>query len=561
MQLLDGAPVYSATDLVGFLACTHRFELERAAMVGLVAKPIRADLTIDLIQERGFEHEHRYLEDLRTAGRRVVEIPRDGSTANTREGLREAAELTVQAMRDGADVVYQATFFDGTWRGHADFLLRVDHPAGEPDSALGGWHYEVADTKLARHVKAGAVLQICSYIDQLTRVQGRQPARLNVALGGSARETAVLRVDDYMAYYRRVKASFLAAADASRVGPPAYPPASTYPEPVEHCDVCRWWAVCRDRRRADDDLSLVAGISRRQRRGLKERPADAPPGPVRTRRGLAALQLPVRPRLDGSGDAALARVREQARIQVEGEDRGETLWELLEPERRTDPATGASTLVLDRGFLALPEPSPNDLFLDLEGDPFAFDDGVDYLFGVLDPAAAEDDPRWFRPAPGEARGAAADAPRADADLSGPNADARAAGADAPGADAGAEAPGADAGAEEPGPDAGPSTRAAIPKFHAFWSRDPAGNVTLAAEKAAFERLVDLSGRAAGCGSIAPRLPLRGVREDRPGPPRAAPRDPRGRGRPAPEGARPGGPLPRRAAGDPGQRRELLDQAP
>jgi len=93
----------------------------------------------------------------------------------------------------------------------------------------------------------------------------------------------ILRVDDYMAYYRRVKADFIAAADDQRVGPPAYPPANTYPDPVEHCDICRWWAVCRDLRRADDDLSLVAGISGRQRRGLKERPVEAPPGPVRTR--------------------------------------------------------------------------------------------------------------------------------------------------------------------------------------------------------------------------------------------------------------------------------------
>ena len=46
MQLLDGAPVYSATDLVGFLACAHRFELERAALAGLVAKPTRSDPTI-----------------------------------------------------------------------------------------------------------------------------------------------------------------------------------------------------------------------------------------------------------------------------------------------------------------------------------------------------------------------------------------------------------------------------------------------------------------------------------------------------------------------------------
>ena len=31
--------------------------------------------------------------------------------------------------------------------------------------------------------------------------------------------------------------------------PPAYPPATTYPDPVEHCDVCRWAAECATRRR------------------------------------------------------------------------------------------------------------------------------------------------------------------------------------------------------------------------------------------------------------------------------------------------------------------------
>jgi hypothetical protein len=32
VQLIDGSPVYAATDLVGFLACRHRFALERAAL-------------------------------------------------------------------------------------------------------------------------------------------------------------------------------------------------------------------------------------------------------------------------------------------------------------------------------------------------------------------------------------------------------------------------------------------------------------------------------------------------------------------------------------------------
>ncbi len=440
MQLIDGRPVYAATDLVGFLACGHRLALERAAMAGLVAKPVRNDPSIELVAKRGLEHERRYLVDLRERGLRVVEIRKDGSSVapivdatgqgraaspperNPGAELREAAAETIAALRDGADVVYQATFFDGTWRGHADFLLRRDHGPGEPDSALGAYHYEVADTKLARHVKASAILQICSYVEQLTAIQGRQPEFLYVVLGGRARPTDRLRVDDYMAYYRRVKTEFEAAVGlrGDTAPEPAYPPTDTYPEPVEHCDVCRWNPACRARRRADDDLSLVAGASSRQRRALKARD-------VGTRRGLAGLRLPMAPRLEGVGPEALARVREQARIQVESEDRGEVLWELLPLERDE-----AGLPVPMRGLLGLPAPSPGDVFLDLEGDPFALDDGVDYLFGILEPAMAEDDPRY----------------------------------------AGTR--------QETGP-----------KFHAIWSLDAEGRVTWAAEKAAFERTIDL----------------------------------------------------------------------
>src|SRR6476659_2606130 len=166
MQLIDGRPVYAATDFVGFLACEHRLALERAALAGLVEKPIRNDPEIELIARRGMAHERRYLEELRASGRNVVEIARDGTTATVDEELRAAAAETEAAMRAGADVVYQATFFDGRWRGHADFLLRVERP-----SDLGSWSYEVADTKLARRVKTAALLQMSNYSEQLFRIQ------------------------------------------------------------------------------------------------------------------------------------------------------------------------------------------------------------------------------------------------------------------------------------------------------------------------------------------------------------------------------------------------------
>ena len=45
-------------------------------------------------------------------------------------------------------------------------------------------------------------------------------------------------------------------------------------------------------------------------------------------------------------------------------------------------------LVPNSGLLMLPEPSHGDLFFDIEGDPFFGSDevdGIDYLFGVIEP--------------------------------------------------------------------------------------------------------------------------------------------------------------------------------
>ena len=405
MRLVDGRPVYAATDLVAFLACTHLLALERAALADLVKRPVRNDPEIDLIAKRGLDHEHRYLAELRAEGRRVVEIAKLPDDLPYGDRLRGQAEATRAAMTSGADVIYQATFFDGTWLGYADFLLRVERA-----SDLGTWSYEIADTKLARRTKASAILQICSYVEQLHRVQGLEPVELHVVLGGSKRQKETFRVADFMAYYRRVRTEFEAALTA---GAPVYPVVTTYPDPVEHCDICRWAVHCRLQRRQDDDLSLVAGISARQRKALKDRG-------VSTRRGLAALHVPMSPRLERVSGEALLRVQAQARIQVEGEDERRPKWELLDPERDEH-----GVLVRDRGFLGLPPPSGADLFFDIEGDPFAMDDGVEYLFGIVEPALPDvDDP-------------------------------------------------------------------VKPRYHEIWSRDPSGDVTLAAEKAALEALVDL----------------------------------------------------------------------
>ena len=60
----------------------------------------------------------------------------------------------------------------------------------------------------------------------------------------------------------------------------------TYPDPNEHCEVCGWRAACERRRREDDHLCLVAGISKLQINELTDRG-------FRTMKALAAMPLPL----------------------------------------------------------------------------------------------------------------------------------------------------------------------------------------------------------------------------------------------------------------------------
>ncbi|MBA3877275.1 MAG: nuclease [Anaerolinea sp.] len=355
MQLLDGQLVLSATDLVGYLACDHLATLELGRVAGLWERPHRRyDPTIELIQEKGDLHEADYLDRLRREGRTVVEIRKED--IRTTAALQAAAEETLVAMGQGADVVYQATFFDGRWRGHADFLFKR---SDRPSPALGSWSYDVADTKLARAVKTGAVLQLCVYAGLLEQVQGVAPEWLTVVTGDRAEHR--YRADDFAAYFRYVRARFDVRIDRDGADPAAAP---TYPNPVDHCRVCAWSPTCIQRRRDDDHLSIVAGMRRVDTERLNE-------AGIATLAVLAAV--PVGADVPGVASSTLNRLRHQARLQLHERTTGERVWELIEPE----PG------VPSRGLALLPEPSPWDVFFDIEADPWATDDGLEYLLGIV----------------------------------------------------------------------------------------------------------------------------------------------------------------------------------
>ena len=202
MRLNGDGFVYSATDLVGYLECGHLSRLERAAAAGHLPRPNIPDPVLDRIAKRGELHEQRFRDSLEKSGVAVTAIDRVDSLPYGQQ-IRVGSDATLAAMRAGAQVVYQAVLFDGRRIGIADFLCRVETP-----SDLGKWSYEVWDTKLARHAKASAVLQLCMYSEMVAALQRRQPENMHLALGGIARERVSFRVADYAAYYRLVTRSF-----------------------------------------------------------------------------------------------------------------------------------------------------------------------------------------------------------------------------------------------------------------------------------------------------------------------------------------------------------------
>lgn len=334
----------SASDLVGHLNCRHLTQLDIQAAHGTLRRNYFQDPFLDTLIERGERHERGYLAHLIRQGHAVARIEGVGLTP-------ALVRQTLEVMRAGAPVIAQAALMSGNWGGRADVLLRVETP-----SIFGAWSYEAVDTKLARETRAGTVLQLSLYSDLLSQAQGRAPDSMHVVTPGADYEKESFATDAFAAYYRYVKRRLVQSLGGDEA-------AQTYPDPAAHCEICHWRTACETRRRDDDHLCLVAGISRIQIDELQRRD-------VHTSAALASVPTPLPWKPERGAKQAYERVREQARVQVQGRESGSLVYETLTP-------------VAGLGLARLPEPSAGDVFFDLEADPFVGEGGLEYLFGYV----------------------------------------------------------------------------------------------------------------------------------------------------------------------------------
>ena len=375
MFVRDDTVYYSASDLTAAVKCEWALMRKLDAKLGrIVAAPEPEDAMLERAGVLGGEHEARalagYLERFgqhrpgRPGG--VAQIT-DAEPRTDAGALTAAMEETVAALRDGADVVFQGTFFADGFVGFADFLVRTDArsdaDAGTGDVTGEGPVYEVYDTKLARKAKITALLQVAAYARQLQLLDIPTGPSVHLLLGDGT--TSSHRLDDItpvfldrLARLRLMLDDRVADSAAIEWGAPGY-------------TACGRCAECSVQVELSRDVLLVAGVRGTQRLRLLE-------AGIRTVDDLAHSTGDV----PGIGAAPLEKLRDQARMQLSVPQHA--------PEHAPDERPVVRYRVHDAsGLAALPAPDAGDIFFDFEGDPLWTDErgrdwGLEYLFGVID---------------------------------------------------------------------------------------------------------------------------------------------------------------------------------
>ncbi|MDN5905920.1 MAG: TM0106 family RecB-like putative nuclease [Micrococcaceae bacterium] len=350
--------VFSASDLVTASECEYQSLYKLDVKLGRREKPdFPEDAMASRAADLGDVHEQRVLEQLEhthgpwdqasgTGVRRINKAP-----TMDRATLERLAADTTEALTLGADVVFQATFFDGEFLGFADFIVR---------GADG--RYAVWDSKLARHARVTALLQLATYGDQLERL-GFDPSPVATLVLGDLEHSDHPMPDLLPAYrelrtrFRRLTAEHRAAGttvDWNRPG-------------LRRCGTCDY---CAEQVAAHDDLLLIGGMTAARRRTLMAE-------------GITTMhQLAEQPAPAGEDpDSGLGRLREQARAQT-------GLME-FDGSASVGEHTVSYRVQPTHAIGELPAPSDGDIFFDFEGDPLWQDPetgtwGIEYLFGVIE---------------------------------------------------------------------------------------------------------------------------------------------------------------------------------
>ncbi|GAA1916397.1 TM0106 family RecB-like putative nuclease [Microbacterium aoyamense] len=356
----EGRIVWSASDIKAAAECEFAWLRAIDARLGRVAAVEEPeDETLKRAGRLGTAHEHRVLQTYieRFGADAVAVIPETRSSDAA--ALAEAVAATNTALASDAEVIFQAAFSTSDFVGFADFLVR------------DGERWVVQDTKLARHARVTALMQLAAYVDQLDRLGIPRADRVELLLGDGT--TSVHEVDDLLPVFRlrRARLEALIADRRLDLGSEGAPIAWGDDRGELGVVACGRCATCELEVEASRDLLLVAGMRPVQRARLRaegivtiDELADAGAAP---------------PRMNAD---TFRMLRTQARLQLDSPAGG-----VVATIEKTPIPT--YEVVQPKALGALPRPDRGDLFFDFEGDPLHTEGdptvwGIDYLFGWVD---------------------------------------------------------------------------------------------------------------------------------------------------------------------------------
>jgi predicted RecB family nuclease len=233
------SPYLTGHDFYRFYQCPHWPYWERFGDPNL-----RRPLT---------EAEEQRLADGLTHEQAIVTKIYGGFDEVKTKDVDEAFAQTLELMKRGVPVIYQACLKSGDWVGRPDILER--RPG---KSLLGDWYYVPVDVKRAHELKKEHMAQLTFYAVLLERLQGMFPP-----------DPAILNADGERIPFRASasRADFDDVAEQiERMR------AGECPDPVfrKSClDVSPWGAACEHLAKSTNDIALLFNVDVRKLKALR----------------------------------------------------------------------------------------------------------------------------------------------------------------------------------------------------------------------------------------------------------------------------------------------------
>ncbi len=294
------------------------------------------------LMKEGDMLEKNLLEIFKKEGKSFVDIG-DIST-----NKKEKHAKTIQFMKEGKDIIYQAALQNKSIIGNADFLYKISEP-----SNLGNWSYEPIECKLSSKTKTTFLIQSCCYCDLLENILGKKPNRFHLYLGGGKKlSDNIFKFSDFEYWYIQLKMQYKQFIDDF--------------DPEKEPDIFpgnhgKWDTFLENELRDRRDLSLVAGMTQFQRNRLhKEK--------IFTIDDLAKSDLS---KTFKNEEDPLKILKKQAEVQLHPKnDNGKPYYEWR-------------TIEENEKIKSLPFPNEGDVWFDMEScNDSISGEKLEYLFGA-----------------------------------------------------------------------------------------------------------------------------------------------------------------------------------